>query len=355
MSQGVLLEETRALLRQYRLHPRKALGQHFLVDADVLAAVVEAAGLLPTDTVLEVGPGIGLLTDRLARSVRHVVAIELDDDLARIVADRFGTLGNVTVRHANVLHADLSADLAAGEPFKVVANIPYYITAPILRLFLEGRTEAREGPTHSQSGPTYPLWGFSPAGESGEFSTPRHEAEKEGTALSTLPAAMVLMVQREVAERIAARPGKMSLLSLSAQLFAEPEIVRLVPATAFYPPPEVQSAIVRLRRRPHPAVDPHLVPIVFRVARAAFHDRRKQLHNALAIGIAHLGPERIDGALLAAGIDRRRRAETLSVEEWGRLAEAFAGLGLLGDAAPLVDGDLTSALEETGGEAVRRR
>jgi 16S rRNA (adenine1518-N6/adenine1519-N6)-dimethyltransferase len=306
MPQGALLAEVRALLRQYGLHPRHALGQNFLVDDEVLDAILAAAELSGADTVLEIGPGVGVLTDRLARRVRHVVAVELDDNLARVVAERFGELGNVTVRHANVLHADLSPDLG-GRPFKVVANIPYYITAPILRLFLEGR---------------------------GGFELAR-------------PDVMVLMVQREVAERLTARPGKMSLLSLSAQLFAQPDIVRLVPAAAFYPPPEVQSAIVRLRRRPHDAVDPALLPVVFRVARAAFHDRRKQLHNALTIGLAHLGAERVDVALQRAEIDRRRRAETLSVEEWGRLAAAFAAVGLV--AAPVTASIVAAGEESPGG------
>ncbi len=296
--QSPLLAETRALLRQYNLHPRKALGQNFLVDGEILDAVVDAAELANDDVVLEVGPGVGILTNRLAEQVRRVVAVELDDELARVVDHRMAHLGNVTVRHANVLHTDLRIDFAPNEAFKVVANIPYYITAPILRLFLEGGTASQ---------------------------TPR-------------PHLLVLMVQREVAQRLAARPGKMSLLSLSAQVYAEPEIVRIVPATAFYPPPEVQSAIVRLRRRTTPAIDADLLPAVFRVAKAGFHDRRKQIHNALTIGLSQLDPVRINQALENAGIDRQRRAETLSVQEWGRLTTELIAQGLVvrgGEAFPI--------------------
>jgi len=283
LTQGALLEPARAILRRYGLHPRKALGQNFLVDEAVLDAVVAAAELAPDALAVEVGPGLGFLTERLAAVAGRVLAIELDEALGRVVEDRFGTLGKVTVRHANVLHTDLGADIGPEQPFTVVANIPYYITAPILRLFLEG---------------------------------PRR------------PEAIVLMVQREVAERLAAKPGKMSLLSLSAQTYATPEIVRLVPATAFYPPPEVQSAIIRLRRRSQPAFSAELNPLVFTAARAAFHDRRKQIHNSLTIGLTYLGPDRIDTALSEAGVERTRRAETLAVEEWGSLARALQRQGM---------------------------
>ncbi|GAC1430847.1 MAG: 16S rRNA (adenine(1518)-N(6)/adenine(1519)-N(6)) -dimethyltransferase RsmA [Chloroflexota bacterium] len=301
MPQGALLDETLALLRQFQLRPRKALGQNFLIDESVLDTVVAAAELDPQDMIVEVGPGLGLLTERLTRSAGHVVAIELDDDLARVVHTRFVSLGTVQVHNLNVLHADLPALLGPERPFKVVANIPYYITAPILRLFLEG---------------------------------PRR------------PEVLVLMVQREVAERIAAPPGKMSLLSLSAQVYAEPEVLRTVPASAFYPPPEVQSAVVRLRRRARPIADPALLAVMFRLARAAFHDRRKQLHNALGIGLAHLGPAVIDAALEETGIDRRRRAETLSLDEWTRLAAILRDGGLTAEGAGTIGGD------DSGGEDV---
>ena len=137
-SGGDLLAETRALLRQFNVHPRKALGQNFLIDGDVLDCVLDAAELTGDDVVLEVGPGIGILTERLAQRAKRVIAVELDEELARR-DQRMAPLGNVVVRHASVLHADLRADLLPDQAFKVVANIPYYITAPILRLFLEGR------------------------------------------------------------------------------------------------------------------------------------------------------------------------------------------------------------------------
>jgi 16S rRNA (adenine1518-N6/adenine1519-N6)-dimethyltransferase len=272
-----LAAETRAILRAHRVRPRDQLGQNFLIDREALASVVKAADLGPGDQVLEVGPGIGTLTLALAASGASVRAVELDESLAEICKVRVAFLDNVQVYTGNVLHMDLGQVLDVKRPFEVVANIPYYITAPILRLFLEG---------------------------------------------SYLPGALVMMVQWEVAQRLAAQPGNMSALSVFTQVQASVEIIRRVPATSFLPPPAVDSAIVRLRRRDQPDVPPGEQAYFFRVVRAGFSARRKMLHNALDAALPNAGAA-IDAALEAAGIARTRRAETLSIAEWLALSRVL--------------------------------
>jgi 16S rRNA (adenine1518-N6/adenine1519-N6)-dimethyltransferase len=273
-----LAVETRRILRAHGLHPKKTLGQNFLIDREALQSVVSAAEVRPGDVVLEIGPGVGTLTTELADQGAEVVAVELDERLADVLAERTARGRHVRVVRGNALHLDLAPLLPAGEHFKLVANIPYYITAPILRHFLEGPWR---------------------------------------------PALIVLMVQKEVAERLAAQPGNMSLLGVMAQFYARVEIVRVVPASSFLPAPQVDSAIVRLRRHEMPPVTVDNVDRFFKVVKAGFAEKRKQLHNALVRGLAHIPATQIDAALEQAGIDRTRRAETLNLEEWGRLYQAL--------------------------------
>jgi 16S rRNA (adenine1518-N6/adenine1519-N6)-dimethyltransferase len=261
----------------YRVRPREQLGQNFLIDSDALNSVVSAAALQTGTQVLEIGPGIGTLTLALAETGADVVALELDTTMARISSERTSGFSNVRVVQGNVLHANLADVLDVTRDFKVVANIPYYITAPILRLFLEGRHR---------------------------------------------PSAMVLMVQREVGERLAAKPGKMSALSVFAQAYAQVDIVRQVPATSFLPPPEVASAILRLRVHDNPPIPVDELPYLFSVVKAGFGSKRKMIHNSLDRGLPNPGTV-IDEALLGAGIERTRRAETLSLVEWRSLARAL--------------------------------
>jgi 16S rRNA (adenine1518-N6/adenine1519-N6)-dimethyltransferase len=257
--------------------PREQLGQNFLVDSEALDTVVRAASLEAGQQVLEVGPGLGTLTLALAATGASVIALELDPGLARIAAARTAGLVNVRIHEGNVLHTDLTSLLDPSAPLAVVANIPYYITAPILRLFLEG-----------------PL----------------------------RPRTLVLMVQREVGERLAARPGKMSALSVFSQVYATVEIVRQVPPTSFLPPPEVASSIVRLQVHETPPVPNPELPYLFKVVKAGFGAKRKMLHNALDRGLPNSGAF-IDHALEQAGIERTRRAETLSIGDWRALALAM--------------------------------
>jgi 16S rRNA (adenine1518-N6/adenine1519-N6)-dimethyltransferase len=273
-----LRAEVKRRLRSLGLHARKGLGQHFLVDGKALTAVVAAAELGPEDTVLEVGSGLGTLTAELARRAGKVVAVELDPALASALRESFAAQGHVSIVHADILATEPGA-LASGD-YKVVANIPYYITSPILRHFLEAEHK---------------------------------------------PQLMVLTVQKEVAQSIVASPshGRVGLLGISVQFYGRPRIVRYIPAGSFYPPPQVDSAILRIEVLPRPAVEVEDVAMFFEVVRAGFSAPRKQIHNSLAQGI-WLPPGGATPLLEEAGIDPRRRPQTLALEEWARLCRAFA-------------------------------
>lgn len=284
-----------ARLRRYGIDPKKSLGQNFLVDESYLDRIVAEAELTRADTVIEIGPGPGTLTARLAAQAGRVVAVELDTRLIALLREEFAAQPHVSIVHGDILEADMAAlagDAAAGEGgYKVVANLPYYITSQALRLLLEARVP---------------------------------------------PRLAVLTVQKEVAQRIVAGPGEMSLLALSVQFYAVPRLVTTIPAGAFTPRPKVDSAVVRLDVRPAPAVAGIAPAHFFRAARAGFGQKRKQLLNSLSGGLA-LDKTTVAAVLEAAGIDPARRAETLALEEWGALAQEFAARGLLA-AAGATDG-----------------
>jgi 16S rRNA (adenine1518-N6/adenine1519-N6)-dimethyltransferase len=276
-SPNPLLAETRRRLRQSELKVRKGLGQHFLVDGEVLSLIVATAELKSDDIVVEVGPGLGILTRELAQKAGGVVAIELDDNLAALLKKTLAAYKNVTIINGDVLKIE-PKEIIKGQDYKVVANLPYYITSPVLRHFLEA---------------------------------------------SAKPRTMVVMVQKEVAEAIAAKPGDMSLLSVSVQFYGEPKIITIVPPESFYPAPEVSSAIVRIGVYSKPKVDVDEKGF-FDTVRAGFAAPRKQLANSLAKG---LGREKAEVLpfLQKASIDPSRRAETLSIEEWASLFRTFKG------------------------------
>jgi 16S rRNA (adenine1518-N6/adenine1519-N6)-dimethyltransferase len=259
--------------------PRKSLGQHFLTDPDILDRIVRESGVAHDDTILEIGPGTGELTERLVAAAGWVVAVELDETLSRHVRRRFADRTNLRVINANVLDhtpVELLAEGEAAPPYSVIANIPYYITAPILRRFLE--------------------------------SDPR-------------PRRLTLMVQKEVAESLVAPPGEMSLLGASVQFYGSARLLFTVPPHAFYPPPKVASAVIRIDLYDRPAVDVPDVGWFFEVVRAGFSQPRKQLHNALA-GRLWLPPDSAPGLLRSIGVDPMRRAQTLSLDEWAAVARA---------------------------------
>lgn len=260
------------LLRSLGLRARKQLGQHFLVDRRVLGKIVAAARLEPGDRVIEVGPGLGVLTRALARRAGEVVAIEVDSGLAQALRDTLADHPNVRVIHADVLKVEPASVVAP--PYKVVANLPYYITAPVLRHFLEAQVR---------------------------------------------PERMVVMVQREVALKLVAGPGDLGLLALSVQFYSRPTLVATVSARSFYPQPKVNSAVVALDVLPRPAldVDPQHF---FHVVKGGFAAPRKQLRNSLAQGLG-VPPAEAGRWLEQAGIDPKRRPEELSLEDWGRLCQ----------------------------------
>ena len=268
--------DIRLLLRRFNLHPKKSLGQNFLADEAALARVTAAAELTLDDTVLEIGPGLGSLTRHLAEAARRVVAVELDAALLPALEDTLRPYDNVEIIHADILSVDLTRQVTPAPGYKVVANIPYYITSAVVRYLLEAPVR---------------------------------------------PARIVLTVQREVAERMAAQPDDMSLLAVSVQFYSRPRIVARLPAGAFYPRPAIDSAIVALEVLPSPAVTVDDVNHFFRVVKAGFSQKRKQLRNSLSGGLRLTNPQ-VDALLAQAGIAPQRRAETLTLPEWGALAQA---------------------------------
>jgi 16S rRNA (adenine1518-N6/adenine1519-N6)-dimethyltransferase len=261
------------------------MGQNFLIDDQALAAIVGAAELSAADLAVEVGPGLGVLTWELTRRAGMTVAVELDRRLAARLAEEFAG-APLEIVQSDVLRVPPAEILAAAggpRPYKLVANLPYAITAPVLRHFLE--------------------------------------AEQP-------PELSVVLVQWEVAERITARPGDLSVLAHAVQIYAEPEIVARVPAASFLPAPAVDSAVLRMRRRPRLAADVDDVGRLFRVLKAGFLQPRKQLGNALPGGLAALGVkisrERALTALAAAGVEPTRRAETVTIAEWAAIYHNLA-------------------------------
>ncbi|MPZ23095.1 MAG: ribosomal RNA small subunit methyltransferase A [Dehalococcoidia bacterium] len=266
-------------LRELGIRARKSLGQHFLTDREVLERIALAAPLSSTQAVLEIGPGLGFLTEELEARGAHITAVEIDDELCAHLQRRFEGR-RVRVVCADALEAPPAELLARGgmaPPFGAAGNLPYYITGLLLRRFLEAETR--------------PDW-------------------------------MLFMVQREVAESIVSSPPRMSLLGVSVRFYAEPELLFPVPPSAFYPPPAVDSAVVRLRTHKNAPVDVTDEKAFFDVVRAGFSAPRKQLHNALSRGI-WTEPGAATTILERAGIDPMRRAQTLDLAEWGRLHRAF--------------------------------
>lgn len=278
--------EAKALLRQFGLHPKKSLGQNFLVDEHALSSIVRAATITSADVVLEIGPGLGSLTRHLSDVARRVIAVEIDRTLIPPLRSMLAARSNVTLVAGDILQLDpaqlLTDYLTTGPPdhlatYKVVANIPYYITSAVIRHLLEADIK---------------------------------------------PQSIVLTVQLEVAQRIIAEPDDMNLLAVSVQFYGVPRIVQRIPAGAFYPVPAVDSAVVRIDLPDQPRVIVNDADLFFKVAKAGFGQKRKQLHNALKTGLSRPA-EGIDRALKAAQIDPKRRAETLTLEEWAKLANQF--------------------------------
>ena len=260
-------------------HPRakKSLGQNFLVDGRVRAKIVDAADVSPTDTVLEIGPGRGFLTKALAERGCRLIAVELDDALIPRLAETFADCPNVEIVHGDARTVDVDSLVGTETAYKVVANLPYYAATPIVRRFLEA---------------------------------PRK------------PTMLVVMVQREVGREMAARPGKMGILSVATQVYGSPRIVASVPPKAFRPSPNVTSAVVRIDVYSEPAVKFDNPERFFTLVRAAFSAPRKQIHNSLKNGL-DVDADSIMPLLRNAQISPTRRAQTLTIDEWKTLYREY--------------------------------
>ena len=268
---------TQHILNRFKLRADKKLGQNFLIDENVVHQIVAAAELSEADTVLEVGPGIGTLTQGLAESKARVVAVELDTRLLPVLATTLNGYDNVRVVHGDILKVNIMEEVGAPS-FKVCANLPYYITTPIIFALLEKRLPMER---------------------------------------------LVAMVQKEVAERMAAQPGgkEYGALSVAIQYYTEPKIAFIVPPTSFIPAPAVDSAVIVCKRREKPPVEVCDEGLFFRVVKAAFSLRRKMLSNSLKnMGIKS---EQVAKWLELAGADGKRRAETLSLEDFAKLTNSF--------------------------------
>lgn len=287
----------KSTLASHGLRPQKKFGQHFLTDPRILESIADAAEVSSADTILEIGPGLGHLTQVLARRAAQVIAVEVDRELVAGLQNEFANSQNVSIIAGNFLDAspiawvrpgnkiagtgilsEAAGPVPASISFKVVANLPYYITSAILRHLLE--------------------------------------AEQK-------PQSIVVMVQRQVAQRIIARPPEMNLLAVSVQFFAAPRIVRTIAAGAFYPPPKVDSAVVRMDVLDKPLLSGAAVSRCFEIVHAGFRGKRKQLRNSLAHGLSR-DPDSIAMALMRAHIQPTRRAETLTLDEWLACYREFA-------------------------------
>lgn len=269
----------RHLLRKYNLRPNKKLGQNFLVDEQTLRKIIESADISKNDVVLEIGPGLGNLTRYLAIDALHVIAVELDHKFLKPLHEVLAPFDNVSIIIGDILEQNIENLLSkvTSKPvndFIVVANIPYYITSAVVRHLLD---------------------------------TP------------TRPDRMILTVQREVAMRICAEPPDMSLLSISVQIFGKPKISTKIPAGAFYPVPKVDSAFIRVDIFSEPIISPHQVKNFFRLTKAGFGQKRKNLRNSLSAGLG-ISKSQVETLMTRANIDYRRRAETLSINEWRELS-----------------------------------
>ncbi|MBV7391125.1 16S rRNA (adenine(1518)-N(6)/adenine(1519)-N(6))-dimethyltransferase RsmA [Enterococcus sp. ALS3] len=276
---------TREILKEHGFSFKKSLGQNFLTEPNILQKIVETADITSADNVIEIGPGIGALTEYLARSAGKVLAFEIDDRLIPVLADTLSPYDNVKVVHGDILKANVPEEIAyfdTAGPLKVVANLPYYITTPIMMSLLESQLQIDQ---------------------------------------------MVVMMQREVADRISAQPGTKAYgsLSIAVQYYMEAETAFIVPKTVFIPQPNVDSAILKLVRREKPAVTITNEKEFFKLTKSGFNQRRKTLWNNLLNTYGKDEETRawLEKSLIQAEIDPKRRGETLSLQEFANLSNAL--------------------------------
>lgn len=283
MDQIATPSSTKEIINKYGLRMHKSLGQNFLIEPKFIQKIVSAADVNEKQVVVEIGPGIGALTQALAEKAGLVIAVEIDRELIKVLKDMFAHKANVHIVYGDAVKADFDRivcdklNVSNSPPYKVVANLPYYITTPIIMRLLE-----------------------------------------EGFNFSSL----VLMVQKEVAMRMQAKPGTKDYgaLSIGVQYYCRPSLVSTVPPTVFYPRPEVESAVIRLDKRDEPAVKVTSEKVFFSLVKGAFGQRRKTLLNSLSNSGFPLDKEEWRKILQDTDIEPQRRGETLSLEEFARLA-----------------------------------
>lgn len=266
------IRKIKQILEMFGARPNTDLGQHFLIEDKYLDQILDAAEPLEGKTVLEIGPGMGVLTKKLSKKAEEVIAIEIDGRMVSILKTMCLKCTNLTVKEMDVRNFDPTL---IGD-YKIVANLPYYLTSHIIRKFLEEKNK---------------------------------------------PEQMVILVQKEVGERICAKPNKMNMLGISVQFYGEPTMIGVVPREAFYPTPQVSSAIIRINLYGTPLFSDVNIEKFFRLVKAGFGEKRKQLVNSLA-SLGYDKPE-LEGLLKKAGVDPQRRAETLSLDEWHKIYKNF--------------------------------
>jgi len=269
--------QVRSTLSHYRVHAKKKIGQHFLTDETVPDIIIEAAGLTAKDTVMEIGPGLGVLTDKMAPLVGDLYAIEIDRVLANKLKQKYSNRDNIHIINADILQVDLSQILTAGINYKVVANLPYYITSPILNYFVHGNLK---------------------------------------------PVSMVIMLQKEVGDSIAAEDGNLSVLSISMRIYTIPRLVAYIPPQSFYPEPKVHSAIIQLDFLPKPSIEIDNIENFLHFVNRGFASPRKRISNSLATGLKMENVAAVE-LLEKAGIETIKRAENLTLEQWRNLYELY--------------------------------
>jgi 16S rRNA (adenine1518-N6/adenine1519-N6)-dimethyltransferase len=272
----MLLDELKSLLISHGLWAKKSLGQNFLVDENAFDKIIGAADLKPSDNIIEVGPGTGFLTERLIKQVKHVTAVELDRGMVDLLRRRFEGVKNLEVIQSDILNLRTQDTGLRTQPFKIVANIPYYITSPLLKHFLQSDHR---------------------------------------------PTSIVVLVQKEVAEKIVGKTGK-SLITIETQLFGKPEIVGIVPAKSFYPAPKVDSAILKIEVYKKPLISAAKFDDFLRLVKFGFSQKRKMLSNTLSAGL-HMKSSEMSEILKKADINPNLRAENLEIEDWERLAKVL--------------------------------
>ena len=265
----------KSILKKYDIQLKKSLGQNFLTDNHTLQAIVKASGVTSEDTVLEIGPGIGSLTRHLAAASKKVIAVELDATLIPALRDVLTPFSNVELIHGDILKVELPASLQES-PYLIVANIPYYITSAVIRRSLEN---------------------------------------------SAKPKKMILTIQKEVARRICQKPGDLSLLALSVQVYGAPKVLFDIAAGAFYPAPNVDSSVLSIDLYDQPMIPQADLDKFFHWIKAGFSQKRKKLRNSLSAGL-NVSTAEIEEIFSRADLDPQRRAETLSIEEWKNLIQA---------------------------------